>query len=102
VTRKRPTPQATAWPDAARMAARSLTALFGGYLAAAGLATLLARTLPGSRVEASAWGMALAFLLFAVFGLWAFHERRLWVVALGLWGAALVSAAALYALGMRL
>lgn len=93
---------ATTWPDVARMTARSLTALVGGYGAAAGLATLFARLLPGSRAEASAWGMTVSFLLFAVFALWAFHERRLWVVALGLWGATLLSVAALYDLGMRL
>lgn len=83
------------------MTARALTALFGGYLAAAGVATLLARLLPGSRVEATAWGMTLSFLLFAMAGLWAFHERRLWVVATGLWGVGLAAAAALFALGVR-
>lgn len=84
------------------MTGRAITALFGGYLAAAGLATLLARLLPGSRVEASAWGMTLSFLLFASFGLWAFHERRLWLVAAGLWGLGALSVAALFALGVRL
>lgn len=93
--------RAGTWSDAAHMTLRALTALIGGYGAAAGLATLLARLVPGSRVEASAWGMTVSFLLFAVFGLWAFHERRLAVVVLGVWGCAVVSVAALYALGVR-
>lgn len=84
------------------MGARAFTALCGGYFAAAGLATLMARLAPGSRVEASAWGMTVSFLLFAVLGLWAFHERRVWVVAVALWGTALVSVGVLYALGVRL
>jgi hypothetical protein len=89
------------WPGAAQMTARALTALFGGYGAAAGLATLLARLLPGSRVEASAWGMVVSFLLFAGFGLWAFHARRLVVVAAVLWGVALTSIGAAVLLGVR-
>ena len=84
------------------MTARALTALLGGYLAAAGLATLLARALPGSRVEASAWGMTLSFLVFATLALWTFHERRLWVVAAGVWGVGLASVALVFALGVRL
>lgn len=89
------------WPDAARMTARSLTALVGGYAAAAGLATLLARLLPGSRVEATSWGMTLSFLVFASVGLWAFHERRLVTVAAVIWGAALLSGGAVLLLGVR-
>lgn len=88
-------------PGAAHMTARALTALLGGYGAAAGLATLLARLLPGSRVEASAWGMVVSFLLFAGFGLWAFHERRLLIVAPVLWGVALVTIGAATLLGVR-
>ncbi|MEW5685227.1 MAG: hypothetical protein AB1942_09930 [Pseudomonadota bacterium] len=94
-------PRQTTWPDAARMTARAFTTLFGSYAAAAGIATLLARLLPGSRVEASAWGMILSFLLFAGFGLWAFHERRLLVVAPVLWGAAAVSIGTTFLLGVR-
>lgn len=90
-----------AWPDALRMTARAVTALVGGYAAAAGLATLLARLLPGSRVEASTWGMVLSFLVFAVLGLWAFHERRLVQVATVIWGLALLSLCAALPLGMR-
>lgn len=93
--------QTTAWPDALRMTARSATALLGGYAAAAGLATLLARLLPGSRVEASAWGMVTSFLVFACLGLWAFHERRLLIVAAAIWGLALASIGAALLLGVR-
>lgn len=83
------------------MAARVLTALFGGYAAAAALATLLARLLPGPPAEASAWGMILSFPLFASLGLWAFHEHRLAHVAVVLWGAALLAGGALMLLGTR-
>ncbi len=86
---------------ALQMTARVLTALFGGYLAAASVSALLARALPGSRVEASALGMTLSFLLFAAAGLWAFHEPRLKVVALGLWGSGLACAGVLLFLGTR-
>jgi hypothetical protein len=89
-----------AWA-APRMAARAVTALVGGYGAAAGIATLLARLLPGSRVEASAWGLIVSFLLFAGLGLWAFQEPRLLRVAVVLWGAALLSAGAVLLLGIR-
>lgn len=89
------------WPPAMLMAARAATALVGGYAAAAGLAALLARLLPGSRVEASAWGMVLSFAVFAVLGLWAFHERRLLQVAAVIWGAALLSGGAALMLGVR-
>lgn len=83
------------------MSARALTALLGGYAAAAALCALLARLLPGSPEEASAWGMILSFLLFAGLGLWAFHERRLVVVASVLWGAALLAGGAMMLLGTR-
>lgn len=83
------------------MTARALNALFGGYAAAAALAALLARLLPGSPAEASAWGMILSFLLFAGLGLWAFHERRLTLVAGVLWGAALMAGGAVLLLGTR-
>ncbi len=83
------------------MAARCLTALVGGYASAAGLATLLARLLPVARVEATAWGMILSFLLYAAFGLWAFHERRLARVASVIWGTAIVAGGMALVLGVR-
>ncbi|MDQ0251886.1 hypothetical protein J2W22_003974 [Sphingomonas kyeonggiensis] len=83
------------------MAGRCLTALVGGYAAAAGLATLLARLLPVARVEATAWGMILSFLFYAAFGLWAFHEPRLARVAGVIWGIAIVTGGAALLLGVR-
>lgn len=83
------------------MVARCLTALVGGYAAAAGIASLVARLLPIARVEATLWGMILSFLIFASLGLWAFHERRLTKVALLIWGSALLSAGLAWAMGQR-
>lgn len=83
------------------MAARALTALVGGYAAAAVLATLVARLLPIDRAEATGWGMVLAFLPYAGFGLWSFHERRLALVAAVVWGVAGAGGLALYLLGVR-
>ncbi|SNS12802.1 hypothetical protein SAMN06295912_101469 [Sphingomonas laterariae] len=83
------------------MVARCATALVGGYAAAAGIASLIARLLPVPRVEATAWGMILSFLIYACFGLWAFHQPRLSVVAAVIWGSAALSIAALFLLGVR-
>lgn len=83
------------------MAARSVTALIGGYAAAAALASLLARLLPIARVEATAWGMILSFLVYVALGLWAFHEPRLWRVAAVIWGAAALSIGTVVMLGVR-
>lgn len=93
--------QAAAWPGVARMTARALTALFGGYAAASALASLLARLLPIAPADASAWGMILSFAVFAGLALWAFHERRLALVAAVLWGSALLAGAAVLLLGAR-
>lgn len=93
--------------DGRRVAARSalvarcVTALVGGYVAAAGLASLLARLLPIDRVEATLWGMLTAFVFYAALGLWAFHEPRLIRVAAVIWGIALLSVGAVFALGVR-
>jgi hypothetical protein len=83
------------------MTGRCATALVGGYAAAAGLATLCARLLPIARVEATAWGMTMSFLLYALIALWAFHERRLAVVAAATWGIAAGSIAVLFLIGVR-
>ena len=83
------------------MAARSVTALVGGYAAAAVLATLAARLLPVDRVEATGWAMILSFLTYAAIGLWCFHEPRLARVAGFVWGVALLGGAALWWLGVR-
>lgn len=91
--------QAAAWPGVARITARALTALLGGYAAASALASLLARLLPIAPAEASAWGMILSFLVYSGLALWAFHERRLVYVAAVLWGSALIAGAAALLLG---
>jgi hypothetical protein len=78
-----------------------VTALAGGYAAAAGLATLSARLLPIARAEATGWAMILSFLLYAVIALWCFHERRLSRVAGLVWGAAVLSIGTAMLLGMR-
>lgn len=83
------------------MTARCVTALAGSYAAAAALASLLARLLPGARAEATVWGMISAFLIFASLGLWAFHEPRLLRVASIIWGGALLCIGLLFLLGAR-
>lgn len=83
------------------MAVRCFTALVGGYGAAAGVASLLARALPISKVEATGWGMILSFLFFALLALWSFHESRLWRVAAVIWGSALLSFLAVWLIGPR-
>lgn len=101
MSRDRQHRKAASWRAIARVSARGFTALFGGYAASAALASLLARLLPGSAAEASAWGMILSFPLFAALGLWAFHERRLVSVLAVLWGSALLASAAVMLLGGR-
>jgi cytochrome bd-type quinol oxidase subunit 2 len=88
-------------PAALAMAARVVTALVGGYAAAAALATLAARLLPIDRAEATGWAMILSFLVYAGLALWCFHERRLARAALAVWGSALAAGGALYLLGVR-
>lgn len=83
------------------MAARVTTALVGGYAAAAAVATLLARLLPGDRAEATTWGMTLSFLFYVAIGLWCFHERRLFRVVALVWGGAIAGAVAAMLLGVR-
>lgn len=88
-------------PAALAMAARIVTALVGGYAAAAALATLAARLLPIDRAEATSWAMILSFLVYGGLALWSFHERRLARVAIAVWGSAAVAGAGLYLLGVR-
>lgn len=83
------------------MTTRCTTALIGGYAAAAGFASLLARLLPVERAEATLWGMILSFLFFACFGLWAFHEARLARVTAVIWGSAIVAGTIIVLLGPR-
>ncbi|MFC3440410.1 hypothetical protein ACFOKF_04210 [Sphingobium rhizovicinum] len=95
------TPSRRAPVRAIAMTARCLTALVGGYAAASALASLLARILPVSRAEATAWGMILSFLIYALLALWAFHERRLHRVAAVIWGSAILSVGLLWLMGPR-
>ena len=83
------------------MAFRSLTALVGGYAAAAVLATLIARLLPIARVEATSWGMILSFPIYAGICLWCFHEHRLLRVAAAVWGIAISGGGLLWLLDVR-
>lgn len=87
------------FPARALLVARTITAIVGGYAAAAGLVSLAARVAPGDRAEATIWGMVLSFLVYAAIILWAFHEQRLGRVALAVWGAALGTIAAIALLG---
>jgi hypothetical protein len=80
---------------------RCATALIGGYAAAAAASSLLARLLPVSRPEATAWGMIVSFLIFACLGLWSFHEARLARVTSLIWGAAVLGAGLVLLLGPR-
>ncbi len=84
-----------------RMTARCLTALLGGYGAAAALASLGARLLPVAPVEATVWGMTFSFAFYVALGLWAFHEPRLHRVAITIWGGAALLAGIVYLLGPR-
>lgn len=83
------------------MTARALTALLGGYAAAAALATLFVRIAPIARVEATVWAMTGFFALYVAIGLWCFREPRLGRAAALVWGAAVLSAGLLWLLGTR-
>lgn len=85
-----------------RMAARALTAVVGGYAAAAASVSLVARIAPIDRAEATIWAMTLSFLVYAGLILWAFHETSLTRVAGTIWGVALGSTACLWMLGPAL
>lgn len=86
---------------AASMLVRCVTAFFGGYAVAATVATLVARVLPLSRVEATAWGMIPAFLVYALVALWCFHEPRILRIAALVWGGALLIGASVWMVGVR-
>ncbi|MBN8845844.1 MAG: iron transporter [Sphingomonadales bacterium] len=84
------------------MTARAVTAMIGGYAAAAGSVSLAARIAPMDRAEATIWAMILSFLVYAGFILWAFHEPRLARVAAVIWGVAIASIGCLWLLGPAL
>jgi hypothetical protein len=67
--------------------ARVALAVIGGYAAAAGLVATLSALLPLAgvvRSEAVVLGSMLGFILYLVFLLWGFAERRPWRFCLGL------------------
>jgi hypothetical protein len=80
--------------SAANTTARVVTAIFGGYVAASGLVALLAVGLPRltalPRSEAVVLASMLGFVIYLALLLWAFAERKLPRLVLGL---ALVAAA---------
>jgi len=84
------------------MAVRTVTAIVGGYAAAAGSVSLIARIVPVDRAEATIWAMTLSFLVYAGLILWAFHETRLVRVVGVVWGLALASVGCLWVLGPAL
>ena len=85
-----------------RMAARAFTAIVGGYAAAAGFVSLVARVAPIDRAEATIWAMTLSFLVYAGLLLWSFHETRLARVAVAIWGIAFGTVGILWLLGPAL
>ncbi|MGK6322110.1 hypothetical protein ACMGDM_03390 [Sphingomonas sp. DT-51] len=88
-------------PGAWAMLARCLTALLGGYAATAALVSLAARLLPLASVEATTWAMIASFLVYAMFGLWCFHEPRLARVVALTWGVALIAGGLTWLIGPR-
>jgi hypothetical protein len=54
-----------------------------------------------SRAEATAWGMITSFLVYAVIGLWCFHEPKLVRVAALIWGVAALAGGAVWLIGAR-
>ena len=85
-----------------RLIVRAITAIVGGYAAAAGSVSLVARIAPIDRAEATIWAMTLSFLIFAGLILWAFHEPRIKRVIAIIWGLAFISIGSLWVLGPAL
>ena len=72
------------WRRRLDVAARSVAAIFLGYLFAALSTAVLARVLPGSRAEASMAATLLSFAVYASVAVWAFADAKTWRVWLGL------------------
>lgn len=89
------------WRHRLDVAARTLAAAAMGYLVAALSAATLSRLLPGPTPEAIMTGSLLSFAIYAGIAIWAFAERQVWRVWLGLSGAAAVLGAILW-LSLRL
>lgn len=76
------------WHYRANVAARAVAGSLSAYAVAALLAAALARTLPGSRVEAVVPATLLAYLVAPVVTCWAFLARSAWRAWAGVLGAA--------------
>lgn len=72
------------WRRRLDVAARSIAAIFLGYLFAALGAAVLARVLPGPRAEASMAATLLSFAIYAGVAIWAFADAKTWRVWLSL------------------
>ena len=72
------------WRRRLDVAARSVAAIFLGYLFAALSTAVLARVLPGPRAEASMAATLLSFAVYASVAVWAFADAKTWRVWLGL------------------
>ncbi len=86
----------------ARLWARGLLALIGGYAVAAGWADGLARLLPGNPADAALVATMVSFVIYALAAIWTYAARSTPRAALGLTTAFALGAApaALHALGL--
>lgn len=60
------------------IALRVLAAVLGGYALAAAFATLLAFTLPLTRIDAVLVGLVTSFIAYTAAALWCFATKKLW------------------------
>jgi hypothetical protein len=93
---------ATPQPTPTAIVIRVVLAVIGGYAASAGFVAILSVILPlagVARSEAVILSSMLGFVLYVVFLLWGFAERRLWRLCLVLALAAGSGLAALNAAG---
>ena len=79
------------------VAARAIAAIFVGYLLASLVTAVLARVLPGSKVEATIAATTLSFAVYAAVAVWCFGDPKTWRVWLGLAGGCGSLAALLWA-----
>lgn len=90
------------WFHALDVLARTIAAIFGGYVATAVATAVLARLMPGPRVEATIAATTFSFVIYATVAIWAFAARKAW----RFWAALIVICAALagvlvWSLGME-
>jgi hypothetical protein len=75
---------AVTWRYRADVAGRTVAALGGGYLLAALLAVACAWTVPGTRIDAAAFGTIAGFLAWPVAAMGCFWARSAWRAWAGL------------------